>query len=65
MIGSFSSFSIKESKKQWQQSLSKSSMYTVYSYFSEAATTLEVFCTKAIHEKFVIFTGKQLCWSHF
>ena len=38
MIGSFGCFSIKESKKQLLESLSKSSMYVIYSYISEAAT---------------------------
>ena len=38
MISSFRFYSIKESKKQLQESLSKSSMYVIYSYFSDAAT---------------------------
>ena len=36
-------------------------MYTVYSYFSEAA--MRVVLQKKLHKNFAIFTEKYLCWS--
>ena len=58
MIGSFRCFSIKKSKKQLQQSLSKSSIYTVHILFRSSHQRCSL--KKAVHKNFAIFTGKHL-----